>query len=39
VLLQARLRPGRYVMRLKYAGAPELTSAASGRLLVRVRPS
>jgi subtilisin family serine protease len=37
VLLRARLRPGGYVMRLKYAGAPELTSAASGRLLVRVK--
>ncbi|MDP9492272.1 MAG: S8 family serine peptidase, partial [Actinomycetota bacterium] len=37
VLLKARLRPGRYVMRVKYAGAPELTSASSGRLLVRIK--
>ena len=37
VLLKARLRPGRYVLRVKYAGAPELTSASSGRLLVRIK--
>ena len=37
VALQTRLRPGRYVMRVKYAGAPELTAASSGRLVVRVR--
>jgi hypothetical protein len=37
VVLRARLRPGRYVLRVKYAGAPELTSAVSGRLLVRIR--
>jgi subtilisin family serine protease len=35
--LRAHLRPGRYVMRVKYAGAPELTAAQSGRLLVRVK--
>lgn len=37
VVLRARLRPGRYVLRVKYTGAPELTAASSGRLLVRVR--
>jgi subtilisin family serine protease len=37
VLLRARLRPGRYVMRVKYAGAPELTAAQSGQLLVHVK--
>jgi len=37
VSLQTRLRPGRYVMRVKYAGAPELTAASSGRLVLRVR--
>jgi subtilisin family serine protease len=37
VVLRARLRPGRYVLRVKYAGAPELTSASSGRVLVRIR--
>jgi subtilisin family serine protease len=37
VVLRGRLRPGRYVLRVKYAGAPELTAAASGRLLVRIR--
>ena len=37
VVLRARLRPGRYVLRVKYAGAPELASAASGRLLLRVK--
>ena len=37
VMLRARLRPGRYVLRVKYAGAPELTAATSGRLLVRLR--
>ena len=36
VILKTRLRPGRYVLRVKYAGAPELTSAASGRILLRV---
>jgi hypothetical protein len=39
VMLKARLRPGRYVLRVKYAGAPELTSASSGRLLVRIKRS
>ena len=37
VTLRARLRPGNYVLRVKYSGAPELTAAASRRLLVRVR--
>lgn len=37
VLLRTRLRPGRYVLRVKYAGAPELSSATSGRLVLRVR--
>ena len=37
VVLKTRLRPGRYVLRVKYAGAPELTAAASGRLVLRVR--
>jgi subtilisin family serine protease len=38
VTLRARLRPGRYVLRVKYPGAPELTAASSSRVLVRVRP-
>jgi hypothetical protein len=37
VVLKARLHPGRYVMRVKYAGAPELAATQSGRLLVRVK--
>ncbi len=37
VVLKTRLRPGRYVMRVRYAGAPELTAAASGWLVLRVR--
>jgi subtilisin family serine protease len=37
VVLKTHLRPGRYVLRVKYAGAPELTAAASGRLVLRVR--
>ena len=37
VVLKTRLRPGRYVLRVRFAGAPELTAAASGRLLLRVR--
>ncbi|HEV2903113.1 MAG TPA: S8 family serine peptidase [Gaiellaceae bacterium] len=37
VVLKTRLRPGRYVLRVKYAGAPELTAAASGRLVLRVK--
>lgn len=37
VVLKARLRPGAYVLRVKYAGAPELTAAVSARLLLRVR--
>jgi subtilisin family serine protease len=36
VALKVRLRPGRYMLRLKYAGAPELTAAASGRVVLRV---
>ena len=36
VVLKTRLRPGRHVLRVKYAGAPELTAAASGRLVLRV---
>ena len=39
VTLRARLRPGRYVLRVKYPGAPELTAASSSRVLVRVRRS
>jgi subtilisin family serine protease len=37
VVLKARLRPGRYVLRVTYAGAPELAAAASSRLVLRVR--
>ncbi|HET9322544.1 MAG TPA: S8 family serine peptidase [Gaiellaceae bacterium] len=37
VVLKARLRPGRYVLRVRYAGAPELAAAVSGRLVLRVR--
>ncbi|MBA2359319.1 MAG: S8 family serine peptidase [Actinobacteria bacterium] len=36
-LLQARLQPGRYVLRVKFAGVPELAEAASGRFVIRVR--
>jgi subtilisin family serine protease len=36
VVLRTRLRAGRYVLRVKYAGAPELSAAQSGRLIVRV---
>ena len=39
IVLRTRLRPGRYVLRLKYAGAPELAAAASGRIVLRVRRS
>jgi hypothetical protein len=37
VVLKTRMRPGRYVARVMYAGAPELTAATSGRLVLRVR--
>jgi subtilisin family serine protease len=37
VTLRARLRAGRYVLRVKYSGAPELTAASSSRLLVRIK--
>jgi hypothetical protein len=37
VVLKVRLRPGRYVLRVKYAGAPELASATSGRLVLRIK--
>ncbi|HET8652091.1 MAG TPA: S8 family serine peptidase [Gaiellaceae bacterium] len=37
VVLATRLRPGRYVLRVKYAGARELTAAASGRIVLRIR--
>ena len=37
VVLTTRLRAGRYVLRVRYAGAPELAAAASGRLVLRVR--
>ncbi len=37
VLLKTRLRPGRYVLRVKFAGAPELTAATSRRLVLSVR--
>jgi subtilisin family serine protease len=37
VVLKPRMRPGRYVARVMYAGAPELTAATSGRLVLRVR--
>ena len=36
VVLKTRLRPGRYVLRVKYAGAPELAETWSGRLVLRV---
>jgi subtilisin family serine protease len=36
VVLRARLRAGRYVMRVKYAGAPELTAAASRTFVMKV---
>jgi subtilisin family serine protease len=35
-VLRSRLRPGRYVMRLKYSGAPELSSATSRTFVVKV---
>jgi subtilisin family serine protease len=35
-VLRSRLRPGRYVMRIKYAGAPELSSATSRTLVLKV---
>ena len=38
VALRAQLRPGRYILRVKYAGAPELSAAASRRLVLRVKP-
>jgi Subtilase family len=37
VVLKTHLRAGRYVLRVRYAGAPELAAAASGRLVLRVR--
>lgn len=36
VVLRTRLRSGRYVMRLKYAGAPELESATSRTFVMKV---
>jgi hypothetical protein len=36
VVLRHRLRPGRYVLRVKYAGAPELESASSRPFVMRV---
>jgi hypothetical protein len=35
-VLRRQLRPGRYVMRLKYAGAPELSSATSPTFVLKV---
>ena len=35
-VLRARLRPGRYVMRVKYAGAPELSSATSRTFTMKI---
>jgi subtilisin family serine protease len=35
-VLRKRLRPGRYVMRLKYAGTPELASATSRTFVLKV---
>jgi subtilisin family serine protease len=36
VVLRTRLRAGRYVMRVKYAGAPELESATSRTFVMKV---
>jgi subtilisin family serine protease len=36
VVLRHRLRPGRYVLRVKYAGAPELESASSRPFVMKV---
>jgi hypothetical protein len=36
VVLRTRLRPGRYVMRVRYAGAPELESATSRAFVMKV---
>ena len=36
VVLRARLRAGRYVMRVRYAGAPELNAAASRTFVMKV---
>jgi subtilisin family serine protease len=36
VVLRARLRAGKYVMRVKYSGAPELTAAASRTFVMKV---
>jgi subtilisin family serine protease len=36
VVLRQKLRPGRYVMRVKYAGAPELEAASSHPFVLRV---
>ncbi|HEV3478562.1 MAG TPA: hypothetical protein VG144_03840, partial [Gaiellaceae bacterium] len=36
IVLRTRLRPGRYVMRVKYAGAPELEAATSRTFVMRV---
>jgi subtilisin family serine protease len=36
VVLRARLRKGRYVMRVKYAGAPELEAATSRTFVMKV---
>jgi subtilisin family serine protease len=36
VVLRTRLRPGRYVMRVRYAGAPELAGATSRTFTMKV---
>jgi subtilisin family serine protease len=36
VVLRTRLRPGRYAMRVKYAGAPELEAATSRTFVMKV---
>ena len=36
VLLRTRLRPGRYVMRVRYPGAPELSEATSRTFVMKV---
>jgi hypothetical protein len=36
IVLRTHLRPGRYVMRVKYAGAPELSAAASRTFTMKV---
>jgi subtilisin family serine protease len=36
VMLRSRLRPGRYVLRVKYSGAPELSAAASAPFVMKV---